>query len=260
MNNSSESDRTPGATRPAPRFATTHWSLVQAADGSDSEEADEALAELCRTYWYPLYSFIRRRGYEASEAEDLTQSFFARFIEHRDYRSARPDKGKFRTFLLSCLKHFLANDWQRKNALKRGGRLRIESLDGAEAERRYQLEPAELDTPERIFQRSWACTVLDTALQNLRRQHEDEGKSEWFDQLKVYLTGEPTSRTQAEIGQSLGMTEDAVKSAVYRLRKQFARQLRSDIQQTLTDPSDVEQELTDLFAAFQQPPENRPGL
>src|SRR4051812_18877872 len=240
---------------PQPRvFMTTHWSVVLAAAGQTSPASPTALATLCTTYWYPLYAFIRRQGYSPDEAEDLTQAFFTRVLE-KDYLGnvVGPEKGKFRTFLLLCLKRFLANEWARARALKRGGggaHLPIGPTDLDEAEGRYALEPAHDLTAEKLYDRRWALTVLHGALARTEQELRQAGKGNLFDALRQYIVAEHNAPSYAEVGKPLGMTEGAVKVAVHRLRERYREVLREEIAATLQDPAKVEEEVRDLFAAL----------
>jgi len=240
----------PGSPHHPARFATTRWSVVLAAGGEDdSSKARDALATLCEAYWYPLYAFVRRRGHKAEEAQDLTQAFFARMLEKHFLRDVHPELGRFRSFLLACLKHFLSNEREKARALKRGGGLKPISIDSHAAEQRYRLEPADDETPEKLFERQWAVTLLSQTLSQLEAEAERDGRGELFAQLKVYLTGEQ-GPSYAEVAARFDMTEDAVKAAVYRLRKRYRKCLREQIAQTVADEEQVEQEIQDLFAAL----------
>jgi RNA polymerase sigma-70 factor (ECF subfamily) len=222
-----------------------------AGGGAPPTSAHDALAWLCRTYWYPLYAFVRSRGYAPEESQDLTQAFFARLLEKNVLRSADPDRGRFRSFLLASLKHFLANEWDRARAAKRGGgepALSIE-INVEDAERRFGREPADVLTPERIFERNWALTLLDSVLADLRSQYHRDGKGELFDRLKGSLTGDAGGASYAEIASASGMTEGAVQVAVHRLRRRYRDLLREHICQTVASPEDVDEEIRDLFKA-----------
>lgn len=232
------------------RFATTQWSVVLAAADPASPSSGDALAELCAAYWYPLYAFVRRQGKSAVEAEDLTQAFFARVLEKKYLRDVSPEKGRFRTFLLVCLKRFLVNEWERERALKRGAGVAAVSIDFADADGRYKLEPADLETPDRVFERRWALTVLERALDALVKEMHDAGKGRLMDHLKVYLAAEAAAPPHAETARQLGMSEGAVKVAVHRLRERYRQLLRREIASTLSDPTDVEDEIRRLFDAL----------
>ena len=229
---------------------TTHWSVILAAADGSSPESDRALATLCRTYWYPLYAFVRRQGHPAHEAEDLTQEFFARILEKQYLGGVGPEKGRFRTFLLVCLRRFLANEWDRKRALKRGGGKAALSIDFADADARYRLEPAHELTPERLFERRWALTLLEQVLAELSDEMKRAGKAELFAALKVYLAAEASAPPHAEVAAELGMSEGAVKVAVHRLRQRYRQLLRDEIARTVGDERDVDGEIGRLFAAL----------
>jgi len=238
---------------PGPReFGTTHWSLVVAAkpDEASQTHARKALEELCRAYWYPLYAFVRNRGYSSSDAQDLTQSFFARLIETGGFASADPERGRFRSYLLGAMKHFLANEWHRAQARKRGGGATFVELDALEPEARYALEPARSTDPDAGFDRQWAQESIDRALEKLQAESETGGKRELFEALKGSLTGEEPPR--GETAARLGMTEGAVKVAVHRLRKRYRELLRAEIAETVSDPSDIDDEMRHLVAALRR--------
>jgi RNA polymerase sigma-70 factor (ECF subfamily) len=234
------------------RFASTRWSLVAAAGRGDSPEAREALATLCRAYWYPLYAYARRRLTSADDAQDQTQEFFARLLEKDYLQAADPRRGKFRSFLLTAFKHFLAREHQRAAAQKRGGGRRPLPLDFQDGERRYRHEPADPTTPEAVFERRWALTLLEQTLARLRQEFAAAGKEPLFQALKGSLADDGTSQPYARIGQDLGLGESAVKTAVYRLRRRFQELLRAEIAQTVASPDEVEDELRDLFAAVRR--------
>ncbi len=224
-------------------FATTHWSTVLAAGATTSPQAAAALERLCHTYWYPLYAFVRRKGYGAHEAEDLTQGFFARLLESRDLNSVAREKGKFRTFLLCSLNHFLANEWDKSQRLKRGGGARLASLETAGAEERYSLEAAESDTPERAFDRRWAEAMLAVVLGRLRAEFDAPKAPSRFDELKPYLLGEPGADTYATVARRLQISEQGVKSAVHRLRRRLRDLFREEIAHTVTTRVEIDEEL-----------------
>lgn len=234
------------------RFATTRWSVVVAAGNRATPEARDALAILCAAYWYPVYAYVRRHGRDADEAQDLTQSFFARLLENNDVEAARRERGKFRSFLLGALKHFLANEWRREQAQKRGGNVTITSLDLNDAEMRYAREPASRErTPEQVYDRRWALTLLDNVLRQLGREMSADGKAALFDKLKVYLTGDAAAApSYADAAKHLDMTEGSIKVAVHRLRQRYRQILRDHIAETLADESDVEEEIRSLFSAL----------
>jgi RNA polymerase sigma factor (sigma-70 family) len=228
-----------------PHFATTRWSLVAAAK---DPAARQVLAELCGLYWYPVYAFFRRRGHSADDAGDLTQEFFARLIEKAGIAGADRAKGRFRSYLLGACRHFLTNEHDRAAAQKRGGGRVIGSLDFSDAERRYAAEPADDRTPEQLFERRWALTLLDGVLAGLRAEYVTAGQEPLFDRLKSSLTGEAGS--YADLAAELGMTEGAVKVAAHRLRRRYRDRLRAAIAETVETDDDVEAEIRDLFAAL----------
>ena len=231
-------------------FKTTHWSAILAARQTDSPQAEEALAELCRTYWYPLYAYVRRRGHDVHEAQDLTQSFFAQILKSDFLRSVHPRKGRFRAFLLASIKNFLANERNRARTLKRGGQYSFLSWDAESIENRYRQEPAHELTPERIFERTWALTVLDEALDRLRNEYAAANKAELFKTLQVYLSGQDRESTYLEATAALGMSEGAVKMAVLRLRRRYGEMLRAVIAQTVANAKELDEEMRQLFAVL----------
>jgi RNA polymerase sigma-70 factor (ECF subfamily) len=240
----------PNSAAAAGRFATTHWSLIVAARDRDSPHAREALAALCQSYWYPLYAYIRRQGFDPDRAQDLTQEFFARFLEKDFLGAADRTKGQFRSFLIVACKHFLANERDRARALKRGGGRAPVSLDFQDAESRYRLEPAHTLTPEKLFERRWALTLLDQVLTRLREEMGGAQRGGHFDRLKVFLVGQKDSDSYRQAGQELGMTEGAVKVAVHRLRGRYRELLREEIGRTLEDPAQIDEEVRHLFVAL----------
>jgi RNA polymerase sigma factor (sigma-70 family) len=229
---------------------TTSWTLVMAAGGAASPEADEALARLCELYWYPVYGFIRRQGNGADEAADLTQEFFARLIEKQYLREVRQERGRFRAFLVAAVRHFLSNERDRARAAKRGGGRRLLPLDVETAEGRYRREPADTLTPEVLFDRQWACVVLERVLDRLQGEMEGAGRQEQFARLKPMLTGEPGEGGYRAIGAALGMSEGAVKVAVHRLRRRYGDLLRDEVAMLVADPDAVDAELRHLAAAL----------
>jgi RNA polymerase sigma-70 factor (ECF subfamily) len=225
--------------------------LIAAARDRDTDEAREAVAELCEAYWYPLYAFIRRQGYNMEDARDLTQGFFARLLEKDYLADVDRTKGKFRSFLLACCKHFLANERDRASALKRGGGVAIRSLDCGAAESRYNEDLAHDMTPERLFERRWALVLLQNVLARLRQEHEQAGKLKLFEQLKPFLAGDGPAFRYAEAAEALRMSTGAVKVAVHRLRGRYRELVHEEIEKTVDDPSLVEAEIRDLFAALE---------
>ncbi|HUI05598.1 MAG TPA: RNA polymerase sigma factor [Verrucomicrobiae bacterium] len=230
-------------TTAASRFAATRWTIVLAAGHGTSPQAGRALEELCRTYWYPLYAYVRRRGYESHEAEDLTQEFFARLLAKKYLADVDREKGRFRSFLLASLKHFLANEWDRAHAQKRGGGQTLVSLD---AETRYQREPVDEASADKLLDRAWAVALLDQVLARL----EMESEPKQFAALKAFLTVGQDAIPYAEVAGKLGTTEGAVKVAVHRLRKRYRALLREEIAHTVASPAEIDDEIRHLFAAF----------
>jgi RNA polymerase sigma-70 factor (ECF subfamily) len=231
-------------------FATTHWSVVMAAGKGDSPQAADALAQLCRTYWYPLYAYVRRQGHQPQDAEDLTQEFFARFLAKEYFGRADPALGRFRSFLLACLKNLLAEQGRQARRLKRGGGQTIVSWDSQTAEERYRLEPADPVTPEQLYDRRWALTVLETVWARLAREQSTAGKEPVFAQLKDYLWGQRHDTSYGEIAERLGLTEGAVKVTVHRLRRRLRDLLREEVAQTVASDEDVDEELRHLIGAI----------
>jgi DNA-directed RNA polymerase specialized sigma24 family protein len=231
-------------------FTTTQWTVVLQAVDSGSPEAARALAELCGAYWYPIYAFVRRKGHAPHDAQDLTQEFFARLIEKNSVGSADRSKGRFRSFLLGALEHFLAKEWRDARRLKRGGGRALLSLDEESAEARYRLEPADPATPERLFERRWALTLLEHSLERLGHECAAEGKGRLFEAVKGLLAGERTPGGYPVLARELGMSEGALMTAVHRLRKRYGNLLRDEIARTVSGPDEIEAELRQLFAAL----------
>jgi RNA polymerase sigma-70 factor (ECF subfamily) len=231
-------------------FASTHWSLVLQARDRASPRGDEALAALCRAYWYPLYAYVRRQVGCMHQAEDLTQEFFARLLDREFLAAVDPHKGKFRAFLLACCKHFLANQRDRERAQKRGGGQTILSFDFPTADRRYRHEPADVLTPERLFERHWALTLLDAVLEQLRSEYHAAGKAQFYEHLKDALLGDHEALSYSAIAAALGTTEAAVKKAAQRLRQRYRELLRRHIAETVADSEAVEDEIRELFAVL----------
>ena len=232
-------------------FPTTRWSRVAAAVDPAEPGARAALEELCRTYWYPLYAFIRREGYGPDEAADLTQEYFARLLDTGLLARADRRKGRFRAFLRAVCADFLANRRDRENALKRGGGRAIVAMDSVEAEGRYAREPAHELTPERIFDRTWALTLLGRVLEQLREEYSAGGQSVTFEALSPVLTDGPRAVSYATLAARLGTTEGAVRVSVHRLRRRYGDRLREEIAATVDDPAEVDDELRALFAALE---------
>ena len=233
----------------ARKFLPTRWSVVLAAGGK-STAARSALETLCQTYWLPIYAFVRREGHNPEDAQDLTQAFFARLLEKKDLEAVHPSKGRFRSYLLASLKHFLANEWDKARAQKRGGGERLISIDTLEAEGKHNAELADSLSAEKLFDRRWALTLLERVLARLREEHLANGKAEQFHELKSTLTGERAEISYAEMAQRLGMSEGAVKTAVHRLRQRYRELIRSEIAETVASPDQVKDEMRSLFAAL----------
>jgi RNA polymerase sigma-70 factor (ECF subfamily) len=239
---------------PGPReFATTHWSLVAAARPGEASDtrARKALEELCRAYWYPLYAFVRFRGYSADDAQDLTQSFFARIVETGGLSSADPQRGRFRSYLLGAMKHFLANEWHRAKAQKRGGQVKFIEWDALDPEARYAQASTQAEDPEHLFDREWALETTAGALRALRDEMAQAGKSQQLEALKGSLTGEGEPPRE-EIAARLGMTEGAVKVAVHRLRQRYRELLRAAIAETVSNQADLDDEMRYLVAVLRR--------
>ena len=240
----------PSSSTPGDIFATTHWTVVLAAGKKSSPEAQRALEELCRTYWFPLYAYVRRRGHTKENAEDLTQSFFARLLQKNFLENLDGEKGKFRAFLLASLKHFLANEWDKSQAQKRGGGEIHLSLDWQTADTKFQLAAENEPSPDRAFDREWALALLARVIGRLQTECETDGKAKLFAQLKIFLTAGKTDSAQGEVARALGMEEGAVRVAVHRLRKRYRVLLRDEIANTLSDAAMVDEEMRALFGAF----------
>lgn len=232
-------------------FVTTRWTQVVAAGRpSDSTHARAALEQLCQTYWYPLYAFVRRQGHAPHDAQDLTQEFFARLLERNALGAADRERGRFRSFLLATLKNFLRDEWDKLRAQKRGGGQNLISLDAGDAESRYALEPVNTLTADRIFERRWAMLLLDRAVERLRAEHESAGKLAQFEALKASLAGSRESQPYSALATQLGLSEGAVKVAVHRLRQRYREVIRAEIAETVASEAEVEGELKHLMAVL----------
>jgi RNA polymerase sigma-70 factor (ECF subfamily) len=238
------------------RFETTNWSLIVRARDGSSSEARNALAGLCESYWPPVYAFIRGRGLSPADAEDLTQSYFARFFEKGYLGDYRPELGRFRTFLRASIAHFLANEWDRERARKRGGGVPKLSLDAATAEERLRLEPVDHLTPEAIFERQWAATLVARCLERLRQEQVATGAGDRFDRLKAFLTGDGASGEAAALARELGLAESTLRVQLLRLRRRFAVVLREEVARTVADPGDVDAEIRFMLETLR---DGRPG-
>jgi RNA polymerase sigma factor (sigma-70 family) len=236
--------------KPRDFFATTRWTVVLAAGRDHSPQADLALEELCRAYWYPLYAYIRRQGRSKEDAEDLTQTFFARFLEKNYLKGLSSDKGRFRAFLLAALKHFLANEWDRANRQKRGGGATLLSLDWQSADERYHIDPADNLGPDKLYDRTWAVTLLERVITRLRNECAAEGKAQLFQHLRAFLMLGADAIPYAQAAAELGLSEGAVRTSVHRLRRRYRELLREDVAQTLTESGQIEEEIRALLNAF----------
>lgn len=234
------------------RFDTTHWSVVTLAGKTQSPESRLALEKLCHSYWPPLYAFIRRQGFPDIEAEDLTQEFFASLLRRNEFEGVDPRKGKFRTFLLSALTHFLSNQRDRARAAKRGGGQPLLSLDELREEQKRYLEPAHDLSPDKLFDQRWAMTVLEQALGQLRREMDGEGKSAVFHELKAFLTDDADPGDYQAVATKLGATNQSVAVMVHRLRKRYRELVRAEVAHTVCNPIEVEDELRHLASALGQ--------
>ena len=231
-------------------FATTRWTVVLAAGARSTPQADLALEELCRAYWFPLYAYVRRRGYTKENAEDLTQAFFARFLEKNYLDGLSAERGRFRAFLLASLKHFLANEWHRSQTQKRGGAIPHFSLDWQTADTQFQVASAAGPSPDKAFDREWAIALLAKVIERLAAESAAGGSAAQFEVLKIFLTSGKGEQSHAEAARELHMEESAVRVAVHRLRKRYRQLLRDEIAQTLADPTMVDEEMQALFGAF----------
>jgi RNA polymerase sigma-70 factor (ECF subfamily) len=243
----SASEQKPPASQSAAWFATTHWSVVLDAKGNDSPRANEALEELCQIYWPPVYAFIRRNGFNPADAQDLTQEFFYRLMSKEYLGHLQDQRGKFRSFLLTFVKHFLSDERDKAAAQKRGGGQTLFSLSDTAGEDLFQVETATQSSPDQLFERNWAQTVLQQALHRLAKEYRDSGKADLYEKLKDVQPGEHGPLSYAEIGLGLGMSETAVKSAVHRLRRRHREILREEIAHTVTRPEDVDDEIRYLI-------------
>lgn len=230
-----------------PIFATTRWSLVLSAGGDESTKSGAALEKLCRTYWYPLYAYIRRRGHGPADSQDLTQDFFTQLLENRWLADADPNRGRFRSFILCALNRFLIDEWKKGQAQKRGGGSLVFSLDAAMAEQRFDLEPADASNPDLAFDKQWALTLLEEVLNRLEGEYRERGKQELFDALKQTLTGSGHEQPYAVLSKVLGMSESLVKVSVHRLRKRYRELLLEEITDTVDSPEEAREEMRYLF-------------
>jgi len=229
------------------RFATTSWTKVLAARDAPSSEGRQALESLCHVYWYPLYAFVRRQGNDPDDARDLTQAYFAELLEKGYLEDYDPERGRFRVFLMASMRHFLSKQREKAQAWKRGGRADVISLDTQEVEGRYRHEPQDQLTPDQIFERRWALTVLEKALGRLRREQEDLDRGREFARIEGYLTGGQSTTSYRELASELGTTEGALKMSIHRLRQRYGQLLRSEIAETVSSPAEVDDEIRYLL-------------
>ena len=227
----------------SPHFLTTRWSLVVAARNAGAPGSDAALEHLCRSYWYPLYVFVRRQGHSPEDSQDLTQEFFARLLQKQWMHAAEPSRGRFRSFLLVALKRFLLNEWDRSQTLKRGGAVQHVALDAGDAEERFLKEPAVSASPERQFERRWALTLLDRAMATLKEEYHSDSRQVEFDTLKEYLSAPRGSIPYADIATTLGVPQGTARAAVHHLRRRFGELFRTEVADTVSEPDDVQEEV-----------------
>src|ERR1051325_5421767 len=239
-----------GPSRAREYFVTTHWSVVVSAGRNDTPRARQALERLCQAYWYPLYAYVRRRGHSAHDAQDLTQAFFTRLLEGEALAAADPARGRFRSFILTAMNHFLTQEWEKARTQKRGGGKEVLSLDLAAAESRYDLEPATAETPDKEFDRKWALALLEQVMDRLEEEYRHEGKAALFDGLKRTLAGTREAQPYRDLAAELGMSEGAVKVAVHRLRKRYRELLQAEIANTVTTPEEAKEEMRHLLSAL----------
>jgi RNA polymerase sigma-70 factor (ECF subfamily) len=250
MSDSQSDSQSPSSLRR--EFTTTHWSVILLAGGDASNAADAALDHLCRTYWYPLYAYVRRQGHSKDDAQDLTQSFFARLLERKYLRLADRNQGRFRTFLLTSLKHFLINDWKKENREKRGGGQKAISLDEEMAESRFAAEPAIAQPPDTLYDRGWAAVLLESAQAALKSEFERSGKQDLFERFKTCVLVEQGDLSYTKLALELGMTENAVRVAAHRLRQRYGELLRAEVAQTVSTPAEVNEELRYLVSVIRE--------
>lgn len=231
-------------------FATTQWSAILLAGEESSPAARRALEQLCASYWYPLYAYVRRQGHPVEDAQDLTQEFFARLLERKYLKRADRNRGRFRTFLLTSLKHFLINEWNKSNRAKRGGGRQFISLGAEETETRFRAELADNRSPDKAFERRWALVLLERVLDQLQEEYAAAERAQLFEALKSSLTGDGSGSSYPEIGLRLGMSESNLKVTVHRMRRRYRELLREEIARTVETPEAIDEEMRDLFAAL----------
>jgi DNA-directed RNA polymerase specialized sigma24 family protein len=237
---------------PAGQFRTTRWSMVLSAGHPSAANAAQALEQLCAAYWYPLYTWLRYRGYSFHDAQDLTQAFLGHLLDKNRLRTPSPEKGKFRSFLLAALKNFLANEWDKTQALKRGAQFTFVSVDEDRGEDRYRCDPSHEITPDKAFEQTWATTLLESVLDKLRKEYAGANKAELFEALQGYLSGDKGAVAYSEMAARLNLKEGALKMSVLRLRRRFGELLRNEIAHTVTSAEEIDDEIRALFAAVQQ--------
>lgn len=233
--------------RSSPAFATTRWTLVLAAGDGASSEGHLALEQLCQAYWFPLYAYVRRRGHDPHAAQDLTQGFFARLLERNDLSRITREGGRFRSFLLTALNHYLVNEHERNTALKRGGGQQIISLDDDSAEERYRNEPSHSETPDRLFERQWALTLMAEALKRLTAEYSGTGKSGTYEALRPFLSREPAAGEYAALAARLNIAPGTLAVQVHRLRERYRQLVRASVADTVDSPLEVEAEMRHLL-------------
>ena len=231
------------------QFATTRWSIVRAAGDSRSPSCRAALEDLCQAYWPPIYAYIRRRGYDTAEAQDLTEGFFADLLEGKRLKGARPERGRFRSLILASVRNYLANEWDRTRAQKRGGESVVLVLDFDDEENQYQVAATEQETPDQLFERRWAITLLHRVMKQLRMETKRSDSRERLERLLPFLTEEGISIPYRAVAEELGMSESAVKVAIHRLRKRYGALLRAEVADIVDGPDEIDKEIRDLFAA-----------
>lgn len=231
-------------------FATTRWTIVLRAGGSLDGSATVALEELCRIYWFPLYGYVRGRGYSREDAEDMTQGFFTQLLRRDDFSGLGEQKGKFRAFLLASLKHYIANEYDRSSALKRGGGVNPLSLDWEAAEKKFQVVDESAGSPDQLFDRQWALALLERVLARLEREWMDKGKTALFQSLKDFLTVNRDDGLYGTVSAKMGVTENYLRVAAHRLHKRYRELLKEEIAHTLSEPDFVEEELKNLMQIF----------
>jgi RNA polymerase sigma factor (sigma-70 family) len=243
-------DTATSATAQRDWFTTTHWSVVLSARDQDSPQAAAALEKLCRTYWYPLYAYVRRQGQDEPSAKDLTQEFFACLLQKKRLNQVQREKGRFRSFLLASMKHFLADEWDKAQAQKRGGGQTLLSLDDDTAEDRYRIEPADNMTADKLFEQRWALTLLDQAKARLKEEYAQAGKAGFYERLRVFESGDPGAPKYVAVAAELGLTESAVKSAAHRLRQRYGELVREEVAHTVDSPAEIDGELRHLIGVL----------